>query len=425
VFLIKSNTNCVENKNKILYLFTAQFPYGVANETFLETEILYLSKAFRKVYIIPLSKSGYLRQVPTNVLVKDWVIDCSNSKTKRFFSLLKNPILVSKLIFSEIKDKGFAKTMSNLYTLFQYAAYQLPVSKQLIHNFKSVEDTSNCILYSYWFCEYPLAIIVANKRTINAPFVARAHRYDLYDEEHKVGIPFRMWKIKNTEKIFLISKHGIEYLKRKTPDNYHHKYQISYLGVEEGKPIYTNAEKKERLIVSCSRVVDFKRVDMIPDLLGKLKYNIRWVHFGDGDDFEKVKRKAELLPDNIKIEFRGNVSNTEIYNFYSNNYVDLFISSSSSEGLPVSMMEAQSFGIPIVSFPVGGVTEIVVEKETGFLLNNNFTINQNINILEEALNFEFDRKKIISYFMSNFCAKNNYENFVSIMQAIKEKSISK
>jgi len=45
----------------------------------------------------------------------------------------------------------------------------------------------------------------------------------------------------------------------------------------------------------------------------------------------------------------------------------LFINTSSSEGIPVSMMEAQSFGIPILAMDVGGVREIV-GPQTGRLL---------------------------------------------------------
>ena len=50
----------------------------------------------------------------------------------------------------------------------------------------------------------------------------------------------------------------------------------------------------------------------------------------------------------------------------------MFINLSSSEGIPVSIMEAQSFGIPVIATNVGGSGEIVV-SETGVLVDENRT----------------------------------------------------
>lgn len=406
--------------DRILFLFTAEFPYGIASETFLETEILYLANEFKEVHIIPLSKKEVIRTVPPNVVVEDCVAGCNTNKRERLISLLKRIAFVVRLFWSEVVDKGLIKTAVNAVSLLRYISYQLPISDQLIRYFKTIPQKSKCILYSYWLCEYPLAIIIANKKTINAPVIARAHRYDLYDENWPSGVPFRKWKTKHIDKLFLISRHGLEYIKNVTPAKFHKKYTVSYLGVRQGQPRANTAKNNYKVIVSCSRVIDFKRVDQIPDLLEKLDSNVRWIHFGDGEDFEKVKHKANLLPSNIIVELRGTVSNAEINDFYSSNHVDLFLSTSTSEGLPVSMMEAQSFGIPIVSYPVGGVSEIVVKKVTGLLLQSDISIAQNAAVIKTALEYPFDRKIIAQYFLDHFCSDNNYRTFVSTIQAIKK-----
>jgi glycosyltransferase involved in cell wall biosynthesis len=54
--------------------------------------------------------------------------------------------------------------------------------------------------------------------------------------------------------------------------------------------------------------------------------------------------------------------------FYSSVPVVLFINVSSSEGVPVSIMEAMSFGIPVMATDAGGTSELVSEK-TGLLIN--------------------------------------------------------
>ena len=45
--------------------------------------------------------------------------------------------------------------------------------------------------------------------------------------------------------------------------------------------------------------------------------------------------------------------------YYKNNIIDIFINLSASEGIPVSIMDAISFGIPCIATNVGGTGEIV------------------------------------------------------------------
>ena len=56
--------------------------------------------------------------------------------------------------------------------------------------------------------------------------------------------------------------------------------------------------------------------------------------------------------------------------FYRNNAINLFINLSDSEGIPVSIMEAMSFGIPCIATNVGGTSEIVVNGINGYLIDD-------------------------------------------------------
>ena len=108
-----------------------------------------------------------------------------------------------------------------------------------------------------------------------------------------------------------------------------------------------------------------------------------------------------------------------MFDFYKNNYVDLFINTSKSEGLPVSLMEATSFGIPIMAPNVGGIKEIVT-KETGILFEPNKEIEQLANYIVELNNKTriFNRDVIRKFWEINYSAEINYRQFLKLIEPI-------
>lgn len=65
------------------------------------------------------------------------------------------------------------------------------------------------------------------------------------------------------------------------------------------------------------------------------------------------------------VKFEGWVGGDKKIDLF--NWADVFILPSFNEGLPISILEAMSYGMPIVSSPVGGIPE-VVSKHNGILV---------------------------------------------------------
>ena len=61
-------------------------------------------------------------------------------------------------------------------------------------------------------------------------------------------------------------------------------------------------------------------------------------------------------------------------NYYNTYEIDLFVNLSTIEGVPVSIMEAQSSGIPVLATDVGSSKEIV-DDDNGFLIPKDFEMN--------------------------------------------------
>ena len=96
--------------------------------------------------------------------------------------------------------------------------------------------------------------------------------------------------------------------------------------------------------------------------------------------------------------------------------VNLFINVSELEGIPVSLMEAISFGIPIIGCDICGVPEIVNEQ-TGLLLEKDFDVKEAAAKIElflgsKASDINF-RKGVKLFWNENFNADKNYPEFIN------------
>ena len=103
--------------------------------------------------------------------------------------------------------------------------------------------------------------------------------------------------------------------------------------------------------------------------------------------------------------------------YYETHPVDLFINVSSFEGIPVSIMEAMSRGIPVAATPVGGIPEIV-NQDNGFL----FSINPSASEIREVLKNFYGLKKekqlqkrssAFATWENMYNAETNYLSFIN------------
>ena len=153
---------------------------------------------------------------------------------------------------------------------------------------------------------------------------------------------------------------------------------------------------------------------------------VRWDHFGDGSEAEVLKQRAKELPEHVSWKFHGHVANHLLRQEMLALDPDLFITASSTEGgVPVSIQEAFSMGIPCIGSAAGGTPEAVIQGKTGFLLGEYTTPREIADMLLKFRDLLPEEKKALSdgalaLWQECFHAERNAENFIKELQHVAE-----
>ena len=394
---------------KTIYIFTSSFPCDEHGEMYLWDELLYLAKAFDAVYFLPQNGTVSIKSLPENCFVIPPPII---NKQKLSISILLKAI---KWVFSDfnllVKKKLVSKLIVYNYSLLKQLLVKANYYSSIIKN----SHSENVYLYAYWFSDYATIAALVKQMLPQSVAISRAHGFDVFENQTEYNfIPFRKLQFKYIDSVFSVSKAGANHLKKNNP-TYEKKIKSSYLGTLNN-PNQINPISEKFQIASCSIIRDVKRLHLMVDILKHIEIPITWNVIGNGPDFENLQKLVTALPNHIEVVFYGLLSKQEIDLFYKTTAINLFISLSSSEGLPVSMMEAQSYGIPIMSTNVGGCNEICNDK-TGFLIEPNFVARD---VSDKITEFSYSNKnthefhqKCRLYWEMHFNADVNYKEFTS------------
>lgn len=379
------------NKFKKLYFFSAAYPYGTG-QIWKENEIEYLSKHFDKIVIIPLyyNNNNIPKSVPSNVSYLKPILG-TNVPFEGKKDLFQ---IIDRRIFYYLKDLFKRKAFLNKRKIINWLVAIKRLKKILEHSeirriIKSEDNKS--FYYFYWGVGLADIVPFLNKNK-DKKIIVRLHGFDLFEYRNYGYIPFRSMLLKHSSLVLPCSNAGVEHLKYLYPKE-KNKIQLQRLGtVTPFKPNYIYNRCR---IVSVSRVIDLKRLELIIEALSFFKYEVEWTHIGDGPLLLNIKQKANLLPDNIKVNFMGFLDSDELMKELALGGYKLFVNVSKYEGVPVSIMEAFAIGIPVIATDVGGTSEIV-DDLVGALLSPDINSEELFIQIDNVLKLDREKWKVLS-----------------------------
>ena len=134
---------------------------------------------------------------------------------------------------------------------------------------------------------------------------------------------------------------------------------------EENTNIFTNDQINITIV---SRLVSHKNIEKIISAISDLNSPLINLNIiGDGPELNQLQKISLESNNKDNIIFHGKLNRDEINHIFLNS--DIYIQASNYEGLPHSLLEAMSYGIPVLCTPVGECKEILGNEDRGYILD--------------------------------------------------------
>lgn len=401
---------------KKLCIITDTYPFGRGEYTFVAPELEQLRRAF-DVTLVSCGTGEQTYRLPENVRLLHYTHSTAG-RIAGWPGALADP-----LFRRELKEARSVNGLSAVKRCMIHLADARHFGRWLKKNLGEAD-----IIYSFWHTAPLLGALRVRKALGDPAVVTRAHGFDLYHyrlpEKYQ---PYKRYCDDLLDRVYLISEQGRDYYLENYSAGNASKCLVRYLGADNDR-LSPCSESPVLRLCSCAYMKPIKRLHLIIEALALLDIPTEWVHFGGGEQEAELTALAEekLAPKgNCKYTFTGSVPNEYVGEYMAEHPFDCFVSASQTEGLPVSIMEAFSFGIPAVATDAGGTRELVNEK-TGILLPVELSARELANALLKIKSLSPEetqalRKGAYDRWKEDFVASENARRFCAELLELCEK----
>tara|TARA_B110001452_G_scaffold68720_1_gene55334 strand:- start:3856 stop:4992 length:1137 start_codon:yes stop_codon:yes gene_type:complete len=261
------------------------------------------------------------------------------------------------------------------YPLFSFVPYELALSTKLVD---VVKNNSIDVLHVHYAIPHAYAAYMAKKmlkeQSINIPIVTTLHGTDITlvgnHPSYKTAVTF---SINKSDIVTCVSQS----LKEDTLDQFEIKKNIKVIPnfidinkymVQQDLCLHENPIPVKEFIIS--HVSNFRPVKNIANVI-KIFYNIQkelksqLIMIGEGPDKSLAEDLCKELGISHLVKFLGNTNQVEKNLCHS----DLFLLPSSAESFGLAALEAMASKVAVISSDSGGLPEININGETGYVEN--------------------------------------------------------
>lgn len=268
---------------------------------------------------------------------------------------------------------------------FKYTAFSLLFKKKvpIIHTFHSNAEKE----------------FQGLEKVLNKYFFKRKHIYTVTFNEKMKNDYIKEYKSKTISIKMFIVENGINISKFKNKtENYYDKKNFNLIHIGR-----FSEEKNHKLLIE-----SFKKVNM------KNK-NIYLTLIGDG----KLKSEIELKVNEYNLEKYISIVGTKSDIVPYLHKSDCFILVSKREGMPITILEAQAAGLPVITTNVGAINEVIKHKENGLIVKENIDeVSKAIEYIYQNNDFRIKASQKSLNIIENYSQENMAKKYYSIYAKI-------
>lgn len=340
--------------NRLAY-FTAKTPFS-AGETFILTEMLAIKKLGADLLIVPRDASCELFDDRGAPLLKDALtiplFDINIAKELLKF-ICWHAILFSKIINDiAFKARSVKIAIKNLVTL--------PKSLFLV---RILSEKKVSHIHAHWGSTTSTMAYIISKLT-NIPWSFTVHRWDIRENNLLKD------KCKAASFVRTISEKGrAEMIKIVKDACLIKKISVIHMGVDIPETFGRSGSSSERFTILCpANLLPVKGhkylIEACRTLFDK-DIKFKCLITGDGPLEGELKTMASDVALKDSIEFLGQMPHQKLLGLYNSGRVNAVVLSSivtengEKEGIPVALMEAMAYSIPVISTNTGAISELI------------------------------------------------------------------
>ena len=259
------------------------------------------------------------------------------------------------------------------YALFHYQPYELALSSKLVDTVKmyGIEVLHVHYAIPHAYAGYMAKQMLA-KEGIYIPMITTLHCTDItLVGKHPFYKPAVTFSINESDVVTAVS----DSLKKDTLELFDIKNEIevipNFIDTKKYAHDYTDCQRSlmaqdhERIVTHISNFRKVKRIADVVAIFHKIQERIpaKLVMVGEGPEREKAEIQCEALGITDKVLFLGNSNEIDRILCFS----DLFLLPSESESFGLAALEAMVNEVPVISSNTGGIPEVNIHGQTGFL----------------------------------------------------------
>lgn len=269
----------------------------------------------------------------------------------------------------------FHKVTVETYPLFhQYQPYSLALSTIIVN---IAQSQGLDLLHVHYAIPHAYAAYFAKQmlkeKGINLPVITTLHGTDItLVGNHPAYKPAVEFSINHSDKVTSVS----ESLKKETFEFFsiHKDIEVIPNFIDNQQFIKDEncgcrrqmAPDEEKIIIHVSNLRKVKRVEDVIQVFYRIQKEVssRLIIVGEGPEWENANRLIDELGITHKVKNLGKIS--DLQNVLCSS--DLFLLPSEKESFGLAALEAMAASVPVISSNAGGIPEVNIDGETGFVL---------------------------------------------------------